>query len=428
MGITRYTGQATGIPDAAAQEALLGAVVPRLAESLAQEEGQDVAELAGRLLEQEARRRGLLLSAEAARALVRQAVSRVQGLGFLDEVLGRYPEGLEEIAVNPNGTVWVMRRGATRWERVSLTPPPTPDDVYVVVRRLLARVGRSVTEAEPLVAAKIPPDERLPAGARLQVNIPPVVHRGEYPSVNIRFYHQRPVHMADLVQWGMLPREMADELVAAVRRRLRFIIAGGTRTGKTTFLSALMNDGLDLESTRVVLVEDTGEIFLEGMAGGNIVAMETRPGSVDGRFAVRQGHLVTVALRMSPEWLIVGEVRTWHAGGWLLRAQTSDHAGMSTVHADSPRAAVRMFELLARLEGNVDDARAVRELFAMAVDVVVQVGFDRHGVRRVLEVVEVQPELEDGEVVFRPIWRYRSDSPRNAPAWEKVGEFTRVRT
>lgn len=426
MGVTRYSSRVARELDTSVQEEIAAAVTRRVVEAQARGD-EDVPALAAKLVGQEVRRRGLLLPPEVEQGLVRRVLDRLRGLGFLEDILRRY-EDLEEIAVNPNGTVWVMARGEPRWQRVPLTPPPTPDDVYVVVQRLLAKVGRSVTEAEPMVAAKLPPDARLPAGARVQVNIPPVVHRGEYPAVNIRFYHHRPVHMADLVRWGALSGEMAEDLVAAVRRKLRFVIAGGTRTGKTTFLSALMNDGLDLAHTRVVLAEDPGEIFLEGMAEGNIVAMETRPGNVEGRFAVHQGHLVTVAMRMSPEWLVVGEVRTWQAGGWLLRAQMSDHAGMSTVHADSPRAAVRMFELLARLEAGMDEALAVRELFALSVDVVVQLGFDRHGIRRVMEVVEVEPDLKDGEVVFRPLWRFdRRASTKDAPVWKRVGAITRMR-
>jgi len=350
---------------------------------------------------------------------------QMMGLGFLEPLLGR--GDLSEVMLNQDGSLWVLPRGATNPVRVEELEPgfvrPCVTEVRIVVDKLLGAVGRRVNEAEPIVAARLPRSPKLPAGARVNVVIPRVAN-GDYPIVNVRFYEEKPVKPEQLLEWGELSEPMMEFLRQAVERQLRLMVAGGTATGKTTLLSCLA--GLIPPDQRVLLIEDPAEIFLDHP---HVVSLEARPPTVEGRYGVSVGDLVTTAMRMSPRWLIVGEVRHGSAAVWLLRAQMSDHPGMSTIHADDPRSAVETLCLLAMIDNDPPVRyKATKTLITRALDLFVQIGVDRWGVRRVLRVGEVADELKSGEVWIEDLWLYRAEaSTRENPVWEQVGELTRSR-
>jgi pilus assembly protein CpaF len=358
--------------------------------------------------------------------LAQRIQHQMLGLGFLEPLLEH--GGLSEIMMNQDGSIFVLPKGQTHPIRVEEVIPkfarPTMTEVRVVIDKLLGAVGRRVNEAEPIVAAKLPRSPRLPAGARVNVVIPPIAN-GPYPELNIRFYEARPVKPEQLLAWGELNEAMLEMLRQAVEHQLRLMIAGGTATGKTTLLSGLA--GMIPPQHRIVLVEDPAEIFLDHP---HVVSMEARPPTVEGKYGISLGDLVTTAMRMTPRWLVVGEVRHGKAAVWLLRAQMSDHPGMSTIHADDPKNAVRTLCLLAAIDNNPPvRAQDTKELIAAAVDLFIQIGIDPWGVRRVMRIGQVAPDLKAGEVWIDNIWLYRPDrSTREQPVWEQVGELTRSRT
>ena len=403
--------------------ALAGRFPDMVVRGLKEEDRPRVREAARVLVTDAVARRGVNAAGVDVEGIVREVMAQAFGLGWLEPLLDMAAQGeITEIMLNPDGTVWTIPKGEV-FPRPVQGLRPSPQAARVVVDKMLAVVGRRMTEAEPIVSAKLPRSERFPAGARVHVVAPPIAN-GEYPAVNIRFFEAKPVTRERMVnEWKMLPPAMADMLEDAVRRRLRIIVAGGTGTGKTTFLSFLAN--MIPPENRIVMAEDPAEIFLDRP---HVVSLEARPANIEGKFGVDMGQLVTAAMRMTPRWwLIVGEVRRGDVGMWLFRAQMSDHPGLSTVHADSPREVVATFGTLLMLDLNVKLA-ATKDLFRRAVDIIVQIGFDPFGVRRVLEVVEVEPELRGGDVRFRPLWRYVAErSTRDNPVWEKVNDVTRVR-
>lgn len=348
------------------------------------------------------------------------------GLGFLEPLLER--GDLSEIMLNQDGTVWVLRKGEVNPVRVEDLVPdfvrPSVTEVRVVLDKLLGAVGRRVNEAEPIVAAKLPRSPKIPAGARVNVVIPRIAN-GEYPIVNIRFYEAKPVKPEQLLAWGMLDEQVLEALTYIVERQGRLMIAGGTATGKTTFLSALANR-IPREH-RIILVEDPAEIFLDHP---HVVSMEARPPTVEGKYGVSVGDLVTAAMRMTPRWLVVGEIRHGGAAVWLLRAQMSDHPGMSTIHADDPKSAVETLCLLAMIDNDPPVRyQATKALIARAVHYFIQIGIDPWGVRRVMRVGQVDPELKAGEVFIHDLFLYCPErSTREKPVWEQVGEPTRFQT
>ena len=327
--------------------------------------------------------------------IAREVIARVGGLGFLEPLL-RTDSGLSEITVTPNGDVWLLKKGAPSFEKMQSRP--TDIEVWRAVETLLAPLGRAVTEASPSVDAKIPRQEGLAGGARVKI-IHPVVAPGlGYPSINIRLFEPKPVPPEKLIEWNVAPAPVINGLVKAVRQALRILVIGGTASGKTTLLSALCY-GIPRDA-RVVKIEDPEEIWLDHP---HVVTLEARPAQTGSSIMPYSlASAVDDAMRMSPKWLIVGEMRRGDAVAALFRAQMSDHPGLSTFHAEGPEAAVMRLNLLLAADVGIR-AEAAKEMFCQAVDMIVQVGW-HNGKRAMIGVWEVEKVLKAGNVQFRRLY------------------------
>jgi pilus assembly protein CpaF len=333
--------------------------------------------------------------------IAREVVARVGGLGFLAPLL-RLDSGMSEIAINPDGSVWVVPKGEQDF--VPLDLHPSQNDVWRAVEALLAPLGRACNEASPSVDAKLPRQEGLPGGARIKICHPVIAPGKGFPAVSIRLFEPKPVPPSQLVAWNMAPQSIVDALVEAVGKGLRILVIGGTNSGKTTLLSAICN-GIP-KSARVLKIEDPEEIWLDHP---HVVTLEARPaqlGTAVTSYMLASG--VDDAMRMSPRWLIVGEMRRGDAAAALFRAQMSDHPGLSTFHAEGPEAAINRLNLLLFNDVGVR-AEGAKEMFVQAVDLLVQVGFrlDQQGKRRrhIVGIWKVQKALKAGNVVFIPLYR-----------------------
>lgn len=330
-------------------------------------------------------------------SLVAQVAARVGGLGFLDALLPPASFAYTDLLVNGNGTVWGRRKGAMAFENLELSP--SREEVWRAVEALLSPQGRACTEATPSVDAKLPRNQALGfGGARVKVLHPAISAGDGYPSLALRLYEPAPVPPERIVEWGVLPQAVMETLLGAVANRLRVLVVGGTGTGKTTLLSALCH-GIPAES-RIVKVEDPEEIWLPH---ANVTTLEARPsppGSDVPAYTVSDG--VDDAMRLAPSHVIVGEVRTGRAALSLFRALMSDHAGLTTFHAEGPAESVFRLGVILFADAGVR-FDAARGLFAQAIDLVIQVGW-REGKRKALGVWEVERLSEEG-VVFRTLWQ-----------------------
>jgi pilus assembly protein CpaF len=312
------------------------------------------------------------LSPEERRRLIREIADEVMGYGPLQRLLE--DPSVTEIMVNRFDQIYVERSG-----RLTLTGTrfSSDDHLRTVIERIVSKVGRRIDESSPLV------DARLEDGSRVNAIIPPLAVNG--PSLTIRKFSKVPLTVQNLIDWGSLTPEMAELLSACVRARLNIIVSGGTGTGKTTLLNVLSS--FIPPDDRIVTIEDAVELQLQQE---HVVRLESRPPNIEGKGAVTIRELVRNSLRMRPDRIIVGEVRSGESLDMLQAMNTGHDGSLSTVHANSPRDAVARLETLVLMAGMDLPLRAIREQVSSAVDLIVQVTRLRDGSRRVTHVTEVQ--------------------------------------
>jgi pilus assembly protein CpaF len=343
---------------------------------------------------------------------------RIMGLGFLDLLLPPARTDLTEICIYSSGLVQVMKKGSVRWE----TQPdvhPGPAEIVRVLDRILGPQNKSLNEANPSVNARLLPRPDNPGGGRVKALHPVIAPPGRNPGINLRLFEQKPVLPEWILEREMLSVEMMDLLEQAMQLGYRILISGGTRTGKTTLLSALCNF-LPYE-WRVIKIEDPEEIWIDRPT---VQTIEVRPAAVGTEvrsYTLADG--VDDSLRMAPDYLIVGEVRDGRAALSLFRALMTGHSGACTFHADSPREAAGRLANVMGADAQVNPLYA-NQTIADAIDLVIQLGI-RKEIRRVVSIANVAKELQHNQAVFETIFRFDDQSPVDAPRWEKVGELGR---
>ncbi len=313
-----------------------------------------------------------------AHSAARAVYDAVAGFGPLQRHLD--DPTVEEIWINEPGRVFVARRGRSELTNTILTAAQVRD----LVERMLKSSGRRVDLSTPFV------DAMLPDGSRLHVVIPDITRR--YWSVNVRKF-LLPAHSLDeLVELGTLTAPAARFLEASVVSGLNVIVAGGTQAGKTTLLNCL--SAAIPARERVVTCE---EVFELRIPLPDVVAMQTRQANLEGSGEIRLRRLVKEALRMRPDRILVGEVRQEECLD-LLIALNSGLPGMCSIHANSAREAITKMCTLPLLAGeNVGHAFVVPTV-AASVDLVLHTATDRHGHRRLREIVGVPGRVE-GDVI-----------------------------
>jgi pilus assembly protein CpaF len=341
--------------------------------------------------------RGLALNTPERSQLILDVVNEITGFGPLQPLLD--DSSVDDVIVNGPRTIYVERSGelepvTTRFRNL--------EHLMNVIQRIVAPIGRRVDESSPSV------DGRLPDGSRINVVIPPVALDG--PHLSIRKFRAVPFTGEDLVHNATLAPEGLRFLSGAVRARRNILISGGTGSGKTTLLNVLSSYVGSKE--RIVTIEDTAELQLQ-MA--HVVRMETRAATVDGAREITARDLVRNALRMRPDRIILGEVRS-HEAIEVLQAMGTGHDGsMATIHANGTADALERLEMLVGLHGFSTDLRAVRRFIVSAVDIVVQTMRGTGGRRTVSSVVEIVG-LEGSHYAQREVYRGPEQVERKAIA------------
>ncbi len=381
------------------QPLLLERIDTAAAASLSRDElfGQ-VGELIGELLA-EAK---LQLNRQERELLVDKLLDDMLGLGPLEPLLG--DESVTDIMVNGPKQIYVERKG-----KLTLTSAKFRDDQHVMsaATRIVSAVGRRVDESVPLV------DARLADGSRVNIIIPPLAIDG--PTISIRKFAKKKITLDVMERQNNISTNLGKVLRIASRSRLNILISGGTGSGKTTLLNAL-SQMID-PGERIVTIEDAAELQLQQP---HVVRLETRPANLEGKGEITMRDLVKNALRMRPDRIILGEIRSSEAIDMLQAMNTGHDGSLGTIHANRPREALMRLENMVGMAGVNLSPMAVRTQIASAVDMIVQISRMRDGIRRVTHVSEVMG-MEGDVIIMQDLFLFNFTG--EGQDGELLGEF-----
>ncbi len=309
------------------------------------------------------------------------------GLGPIESLL-RDPS-VTEIMVNGPKKVFAERMG-----KVKLTDVRFHDDAHVmnIIERILSPIGRHIDESTPLV------DARLKDGSRVNIIIPPLALCG--PCITIRKFAEKALSVENLISFGTLNRKMADFIKACIQARVNILVSGGTGSGKTTTLNVLSS--FIPENERIVTIEDAAELKLQQE---HVVTLESRPANIEGNGQITIRDLVKNALRMRPDRIIVGEVRSGEALDMLQAMNTGHDGSLTTAHANTPRDALSRLETMVLMAGFEMPVRAIREQISSALELILQQSRLKDGTRKITYITEVQ-HMEGDIITTQDIFRF----------------------
>lgn len=331
----------------------------------------------------------LLLTRRKKEEIIAQTVDEITGYGPITPLI-QNPE-ITEVMVNGSNYVYVERNG-----KIDKTNITFRDDQQLmhVIEKIVSPLGRRIDESSPMV------DARLPNGSRVNAIIPPLALDG--PTLTIRKFAEDPFTVDDLISFGTFSPQAAFFLRSCVEARVNIIVAGGTGSGKTTTLNVISS--FIPSDERIVTIEDAAELQLHQE---HVVRLETRPKNIEGKGEVTVRDLVKNSLRMRPDRIIVGEVRTGEALDMLQAMNTGHDGSLTTVHANSPRDVLSRLETMVMMAGMELPIKAIREQVASAIDLIVYQSRLKDGSRRITSITEVQG-MESDVITLQDTFLFKS--------------------
>ena len=368
-------------------------------------EDEELTRIIYRVLREAESREYLPLNAKT--ALGRELFNAFRKLDLLEEFLE--DDEITEVMINGTQNIFYEKKGRIFQSDKRFLSKEKLEDV---IQQIVAGANRLVNEASPIV------DARLADGSRVNVVLAPIALNG--PIVTIRKFPTESITMKQLIAWNSISEEVAEFLALLVESGYNIFISGGTGSGKTTFLNALSQ--YIPKDERIITIEDNAELRILDVP--NLVSLEARNANVEGTGEVTIRQLIKSALRMRPDRIIVGEVRSAEAIDMLQALNTGHDGSLSTGHANSPE------DMLSRLEtmvlmGMELPLTAIRRQIASGIDVIVQLGRLRDKSRKLLEVSEVM-DYREGEIHLQTVYRYEETGEENGKiqgVWEKKGEL-----
>ncbi len=328
------------------------------------------------------------LSMKERENLITEIHHEVMGLGPLEPLVQDHT--VNDILVNRADQIFVERSG-----KLELTDIKFRDEGHLrkIIEKIVSAVGRRIDESAPMV------DARLMDGSRVNAIIPPLALDGS--SISIRKFSKDKLQIDDLVEKRSLTPEIAELLRGIVEGRLNVLISGGTGCGKTTILNIL--SGFIPADERIITIEDSAELQLRQE---HVVRLETRPPNVEGRGEVTMRELVKNTLRMRPDRIVLGEVRSGECLDMLQAMNTGHDGSLTTIHANTPRDALTRVETLVAMAGLNLATKALRHYISSAIDVILQQTRLSDGSRKTTSLSEIVG-MEGETITIQEIFHFQ---------------------
>lgn len=334
--------------------------------------------------------KGILSGRDDMNRLVKEIIDEALGLGPLEDLLA--DKSVSEIMVNGPFDIFFEQDGKVRKSEIVFT---NERQVLNVVERIVAPLGRRIDEKTPYV------DARLRDGSRVHAIIPPCALNGSV--ITIRKFPENRLTYKDYVKFGSLTQEMADFLRIAVEAHKNIVVSGGTGSGKTTLINIL--GAFIPANERIITCEDSAELDLPQE---HVVRLETKPPSLEGEGAVDIRCLVKQTLRMRPDRIIVGECRGGETLDMLQAMGTGHDGSLTTVHSNNPRECIGRLETLVQYAGAGITARAIKEMIASSVHMIIQQSRLDDGTRKMLYITELGG-MQGDVVTLQDIFVYKQE-------------------
>jgi len=328
-------------------------------------------------------------SPEVRRKLVKEILDEALGLGPLEDLLA--DQTITDIMVNNKDEVYIERMG-----KLELTSKKfiSNEQVKTIIERIIAPIGRRIDESVPMV------DARLPDGSRVNAIIPPLSLTG--PTLTIRKFRKERFKIEELIELKTLNKAMGDFIKACVISRKNVIVSGGTGSGKTTVLNVL--SAFIPHTERIVTIEDAAELKL---SQEHWLRLESRPPNIEGRGSISIRDLFRNTLRMRPDRVIIGECRGIETLDMLQAMNTGHDGSMTTVHANSTHDVFSRLDSMILMAGIELPMRAIREMIASAIDVIIHTARLSDGTRKIIQITEIAGMRDEIHIELRDIFIFR---------------------
>lgn len=334
--------------------------------------------------------KNILPTREDMNRIVKEILDEALGLGPLEDMLA--DKSISEIMVVGPKKIYYEQAGKVKKSEITFT---NDRQVMNVIERIVAPIGRRIDEKTPFV------DARLPDGSRVHAIIPPCAIDG--CCITIRKFPEKRFDYKALVKFGSMTEEMADFMRVSVEAHRNIVVSGGTGSGKTTLINLL--GGFIQSNERIITCEDSAEL---NFPQDHVIRLETRPPSLEGDGEIDIRCLVKQTLRMRPNRIIVGECRGGETLDMLQAMNTGHDGSMTTVHSNTPRDAISRLETLVQYAGAGLPGKAIKEMIASAVHMIIQQSRLDDGSRKILYITEIGG-MQGDVVTLQDIFVYKQE-------------------
>jgi len=330
----------------------------------------------------------LISSREDRERIIKEILDEALGLGPLEDLIK--DQEISDILVNNKGQIYIERHGKLERSNKRFV---SNEQVRQIIERIVAPLGRRIDESMPMV------DARLSDGSRVNAIIPPLSLTG--PTLTIRKFGIERLKIQDLEKLNTLNDVMSEFLQACVALRKNIIVSGGTGSGKTTILNLLSEFVPDGE--RIITIEDAAELKLHHE---HWIRLESRPPNIEGKGAITVRDLFRNSLRMRPDRIIIGECRGPESMDMLQAMNTGHDGSMTTIHANSTQDVLSRLDSLILMSGIEIPLRAIREMIASAIDIIVHTARLSDGSRKITQITEITGMLDEVHIGLKDIFAF----------------------